>query len=84
MGAMNGTRYPDRFEIARRDWVAEDRIISGCSKIVELPESKPVAGRLDFRLSQMRAASSRRARAGFYNALAGFLDELVETGGYTP
>jgi hypothetical protein len=73
------THYPDRFEIAARTWAAEDKIIADCGLIVELPESRSVAGRLEFRLDQMKAMSGRRSRAGFYNALAGFLDELEET-----
>jgi hypothetical protein len=74
---MNGTRHPNRFDIARRDWVAENRNINNCGLIVERPESRAVAGRLEFRLDQMKAMSGRRSRAGFYNALAGFLEDLV-------
>jgi hypothetical protein len=79
MGATNGTHFPDRFEIAARTWAAEDKIIADCGLIVERPEFESVAGRLEFRLDQMKAMSGRRSRKGFYNALAGFLEELVET-----
>jgi hypothetical protein len=75
---VGATHYPDRFEIAARAWAAEDKIITDCGSLVERPEFVSVAGRLDFRLDQMKAMSGRRSRKGFWNALAGFLDELVD------
>jgi hypothetical protein len=79
--AANGTRYPDRFEIAARTWVARAEIISGCEEIIEQVEAPPGRGLavgLRHHLDDMRYADLNRDDPAWYAAIADFLTECVE------
>ncbi len=83
--AATGTRYPDRFEIAARTWVAQNEIISGCARIVEQVETQAPPGRglaltlgLRHHLDDMRDADRERDDPAWYAAIADFLTECVE------
>jgi hypothetical protein len=83
MAAANGTRYPDRFEIARRHWVARAEIISGCEGIIEQVEAPPGRGPglavgLRHHLDDMRYADRERDDPAWYAAVADFLTECVD------
>jgi hypothetical protein len=81
--AANGTRYPDRFEIAARTWEARAEIISGCEGIIEQVEEPPGRGPglavgLRHHLDDMRCADLNRDDAAWYAAIADFLGECVD------
>jgi hypothetical protein len=85
MAAANGTRYPDRFDIARRSWVARAEIISSCEGIIEQVETQAPPGRglaltlgLRHHLDDMRDADRERDDPAWYAAVADFLTECVE------
>lgn len=83
--AANGTRHPDRFDIARRTWVARAEIISGCEGIIEQVETQAPPGRglaltlgLRHHLDDMRDADLHRDEAAWYAAIADYMTECVE------
>jgi hypothetical protein len=82
VAATNGTRKPDRFEIAARTWVARDRIMTDCEEISRRSEAVSTADyphdlELRYRLDQMHAANLDQDEAAWLSAVADFLEECV-------